>query len=67
MRPSWKTNHDRAGIILALIVACLVWGSSSTEPPDRSRADNPNRQMAKELSGLRIAVIADVHAGSPFI
>ncbi len=69
MRPSWKTRIRIAlGIILALIVACLVWGFF-VEPnrlvvhEEIIRIDN----WPKELSGLRIAVIADIHAGSPFI
>src|SRR6266852_4656889 len=69
MRPSWKKRITIAlGIILALIVACLVWGFF-VEPnrlvvhEEIIRIDN----WPKELSGLRIAIIADVHAGSPFI
>jgi len=44
-----------------LIVACLVWGSSSK--PNRLIVREQTIQIdkwPKELSGLRIAVIADV-------
>jgi len=69
MRPSWKKRITIAlGIILALIVACLVWGFFIE--PNRLVVREQTIQIdkwPKELSGLRIAVIADVHAGSPFI
>jgi hypothetical protein len=69
MRPSWKKKIRIAlGIVLALIVACLVWGVFIE--PNRLIVRQQTIQIAnwpKELSGLRIAVIADIHTGAPFI
>ncbi len=56
------------GIILVLILSCAVWGVF-IEPnhlivhQETIKIDN----WPKELSGLRIAVIGDIHTGAPFI
>lgn len=60
----------RAIIVLILIasLSCLVWGFFIE--PNRLVVRQETIQIEnwpKELSGLRIAVIADIHAGSPFI
>jgi predicted MPP superfamily phosphohydrolase len=69
MLQSWKKRIRIAvGIILALIVACLVWGFLIE--PNRLVVREQTIQIdnwPRELSGLRIAVIADVHTGGPFI
>ncbi|HSP61377.1 MAG TPA: metallophosphoesterase [Pyrinomonadaceae bacterium] len=69
MRQSWKkTLRITLGIILLLIVSCLIWGVF-VEPNhlivhrETIQIDN----WPKELSGLRIALIADIHSGGPFI
>src|SRR6266850_7674401 len=56
------------GIILVLIVACLVWGFFIE--PNRLIVRQQTIQIDNwpgELSGLRIAVIGDIHTGGPFI
>ena len=69
MRQSLKKKIRIAlGIILALIAACLVWGIFIE--PNRLIVRQQTIQIdnwPKELSGLRIAVIGDVHTGGPFI
>src|SRR6266436_6756266 len=54
--------------ILVLVLSCAVWGIF-IEPnhlivhQETIKIDN----WPKELSGLRIAVIGDIHTGAPFI
>jgi predicted MPP superfamily phosphohydrolase len=56
------------GLVLLLILSCLVWGVF-IEPgrlivhQETIQIDN----LPKELSGLRIALVADIHSGGPFI
>jgi uncharacterized protein len=55
-------------VLLVLVIGCLVWGVLIE--PNRLIVREQTIQIAnwpKELSGLRIAVIGDVHTGSPFI
>src|SRR5438552_16707122 len=55
-------------VVLVLITGCGVWGFL-IEPnhlvvhPETIQIDN----WPKELGGLRIALIADIHTGGPFI
>jgi len=56
------------GVLFLLIVSCLVWGvfiepSRLIVHQETIQIDN----LPKELSGLRIALIADIHTGGPFI
>ena len=69
MRQSWKKRIRLTLLaLLILILSCGVWGFF-IEPnrliihPETIQIDN----WPKELSGLRIAVIADIHTGAPFI
>ena len=56
------------GLVLLLILPCLIWGffiepSRLIVHQETIQIDNwPN-----ELSGLRIALISDIHTGGPFI
>jgi uncharacterized protein len=56
------------GIVVLLILSCLVWGVF-IEPnhlivhQETIQIDN----WPKEFSGLRVALIADIHTGGPFI
>jgi len=57
-----------AGVLFLLIVCGLVWGvfiepSRLIVHQETIQIDN----LPKELSGLRIALIADIHSGGPFI
>jgi hypothetical protein len=55
-------------IILLLVLSAGIWGFLIE--PNRLVVNQATIQMAnwpKELSGLRIALIGDVHTGSPFI
>ena len=69
MRQPWKKRiRITLGIIVLLIVSCLVWGvfiepSRLIVHQETIQIDN----LPKELSGLRIALIADIHSGGPFI
>jgi uncharacterized protein len=69
MRPSWKKRIRLALLAVpVLIIACLVWGVLIE--PNRLIVREQTIQIAnwpKELSGLRIAVIGDVHTGGPFV
>jgi uncharacterized protein len=67
--PKWRGRLNiLSGFLLLAILACLIWGTL-IEPNrlvvnQRSiRVDN----WPGELSGLRIALIGDIHTGSPFI
>jgi len=69
MRQSWKKRIRIAlAILLLLILSCGVWGffiepSRLVVHQESIQVDN----WPKELSGLRIALIADIHTGEPFI
>ncbi|HVS82500.1 MAG TPA: metallophosphoesterase [Pyrinomonadaceae bacterium] len=69
MRQSWKKRIQIAlPVFLLLILSCVIWGFF-IEPnrlvvhQETIRVDN----WPKELNGLRIALIADIHTGGPFI
>jgi uncharacterized protein len=69
MKPSLRKKFRIAlALVLLLIVGCLVWGFF-IEPnrlvihEETIRIDN----WPQELSGLRIAVLSDIHPGAPFI
>ena len=69
MRQSWKrTIRIALAIVLLTILFCGVWGFF-IEPnrlvvhPETVQIDN----WPRELSGVRIALIADIHTGGPFI
>jgi uncharacterized protein len=67
-QPSRKRVRIALGIAALLIVPCLIWGffiepSRLIVRQETIQIDNwPN-----ELSGLRIALISDIHTGGPFI
>jgi len=69
MRQSWKKKILIAlGLVLVVMLPCLVWGLFIE--PNRLIVREQAIQIdnwPKELSGLRIAVIGDVHTGGPFI
>lgn len=69
MANQWKKRiRITLGLILVLIIVCLIWGVLIE--PNRLIVRQQTIQIAncpKELSGLRIAVIGDVHTGGPFI
>lgn len=69
MRLSWKRRIRIAlALLLLIIVSCVVWGLFIE--PNRLIVHEQTIQIdnwPQELSGLRIAVIADVHTGGPFI
>jgi predicted MPP superfamily phosphohydrolase len=69
MHRLWK-NKLRFTLIalLVLILSCFVWGVFIE--PNRLIVHEETIQIddwPRELSGLRIALIADVHTGAPFI
>ena len=69
MQQRWKKSI-RLGLsaALLLIVACIVWGF--LVEPNRLVVRQQSvviESWPRELSGLRIALIADIHAGGPFI
>jgi len=69
MRQSWKKRIRLTLLaLLILILTCGIWGfliepSRLIIHPENLQIDN----WPKELSGLRIAVISDIHTGAPFI
>jgi predicted MPP superfamily phosphohydrolase len=69
MRQPWKKKlRITPGIVVLLIAACFIWGvfiepSRLVVHQETIQIDN----WPKELSGLRIALIADIHTGGPFI
>ena len=69
MPQPWKKRlRITLGIVVLMIVPCLVWGvfiepSRLIVHQETIQIDN----LPKELSGLRIAMIADIHSGGPFI
>src|SRR5712692_6642076 len=69
MRQSWKKRiRVTLGIAVLLIVSCLIWGFFIE--PNRLVVRQETIQIdqwPKELSGLRIALIADIHTGGRFI
>jgi len=69
MRPFRKKRILIAlGITLTLIVGCLIWGFFIE--PNRLVLHEQTIQIEnwpQEFSGLRIAVIGDIHTGGPFI
>lgn len=69
MRQSWKRTFRIAlAILLLTSLSCLVWGFFIE--PNRLIVRQQTIQIEnwpKELSGLRIALIADIHTGAPFI
>jgi predicted MPP superfamily phosphohydrolase len=69
MRQSWKKKIRISLLGIFLFVASLAIWSFLIEP-NRLIVHSETIQIdnwPKELSGLRIAVIADIHAGGPFI
>jgi len=69
MRQSWKRTFRIAlAILLLTLLPCLIWGFFIE--PNRLVVHQETIQIdnwPKDLSGLRIAVIADIHTGGPFI
>ena len=69
MRQSWKKKLRVAlASVLLLALSCGVWGFFIE--PNRLIVHEETIQIdnwPKELSGLRIALIADLHTGAPFI
>lgn len=65
----WKKRIRIAGVVIVLCFAGLAFWSILIEPnrlivrQETIQIDN----WPKELTGLRIAVIADIHTGGPFI
>ncbi|MDX6558086.1 MAG: uncharacterized protein QOF72_1135, partial [Blastocatellia bacterium] len=69
MRQSWKKKIQISLLGIFLFVASLAIWSFLIEP-NRLIVHSETIQIdnwPKELSGLRIAVIADIHTGGPFI
>ena len=69
MLPSWNKIIRIALLgILLFIIACFVWGFFIE--PNRLVIQQATIQIdnwPRELSGLRIAMIGDIHTGGPFI
>ena len=69
MSQSWKKRiRITLGIVVLLVVPCLIWGFFIE--PSRLIVHQETIQIdnwPKELSGLRIALIADIHSGGAFI
>jgi len=69
MRQSWrKLIRAALASFLLFILACLGWGFFIE--PNRLVVQQATIQIdnwPKELSGLRIAMIGDIHTGGPFI
>jgi predicted MPP superfamily phosphohydrolase len=67
--PKWKKRiRVTAAAILVLLASLIFW--AFVIEPNRLVVHQQTIQIdnwPKELSGLRIAVISDVHAGAPFI
>jgi predicted MPP superfamily phosphohydrolase len=69
VRQSWKKKIRISLLVIFLFVASLAIWSFLIEP-NRLIVHSETIQIdnwPKELSGLRIAVIADIHTGGPFI
>src|SRR5260370_17076567 len=69
MRQSSKKRiRITLGIVVLLILSCLVWGVFIE--PNHLIVRQETIQIEnwpKEFSGLRIALVADIHTGGPFI
>jgi uncharacterized protein len=69
MIESWKKPiRITLALLLLLLLLCVIWGFFIE--PNRLIVRQQTIQIdnwPKELSGLRIAVIGDVHTGGPFI
>src|SRR5438445_11247418 len=69
MKTSWRKSLRIAlGLFLLIILSCLIWGFFIE--PNRLIVRQQTIQIdncPKELSGLRIALIGDIHTGAPFI
>src|SRR5882672_10794609 len=69
MRRSWKKRVLVALLVLLILtLSCCVW--SFLIEPNRLIVHQETIQIdnwPKELTGLRIAVISDIHTGAPFI
>src|SRR6266404_5011297 len=69
MHQQWKKRIGFTGVALLLFLAALAIWSSLIEPnrlivhPETIQID----KWPPELSGLRIAIISDIHTGAPFI
>jgi predicted MPP superfamily phosphohydrolase len=69
MRQQWKKRIGFTGVALLVFLAALAIWSFLIEPnrlivhPQTIQIDN----WPPELSGLRIAVVSDLHTGAPFI
>ncbi|MDX6304512.1 MAG: uncharacterized protein QOI77_1481, partial [Blastocatellia bacterium] len=69
MRQQWKKRIGFTGVALFVFLAALAIWSFLIEPnrlivhPQTIQIDN----WPPELSGLRIAVVSDLHTGAPFI
>jgi predicted MPP superfamily phosphohydrolase len=69
MRQQWKKRIGFAGVALFVFLAALAIWSFLIEPnrlivhPQTIQIDN----WPPELSGLRIAVVSDLHTGAPFV
>ncbi|HKP36658.1 MAG TPA: metallophosphoesterase [Pyrinomonadaceae bacterium] len=68
-RKSWRARLNVAfALILLIVLSCVIWGTLIE--PNRLVVKQRSIQIEtwpKELSGLRIALIGDVHTGAPFI
>src|SRR6266851_8522161 len=69
MRQSSKKRiRITLGIVVLLILSCLIWGVFIE--PNHLIVRQETIQIEnwpKEFSGLRIALVADIHTGGPFI
>ena len=69
MSPSWKRRIRIALLaVLFLILSCFVW--AFFVEPGRLVVHQTGIQIdnwPQEFNGLRIALIADIHTGGPFI
>jgi predicted MPP superfamily phosphohydrolase len=69
MRQQWKKRIGFTGVALLVFLAALAIWSFLIEPnrlivhPQTIQIDN----WPPELSGLRIAVVSDLHTGAPFV
>jgi uncharacterized protein len=68
-RRVWRIRLNVAfALLLIIILLCVIWGTLFE--PNRLVVNQQAIQIdnwPKELSGLRIALIGDLHTGSPFI
>jgi predicted MPP superfamily phosphohydrolase len=67
--PKWRARLNvLSGFLLLAILACLIWGTLIE--PNRLVVNQSSIRIDNwpaELSGLRIALIGDIHTGSPFM